>query len=254
MTGRLPGPTPRALCAGFEGDRRRRVARDRGSRVGLSRGGSPPPCGARGTHAGAPARRRGTRGGRARGARGRACGRGRRGTRGCIRVGSRRRTTPGETTPGTPCSEVEGGVGRSSGGTTRRRSPGGRQGAERGAGWVTIPPGAEHRPAGGVDHESAVKWLTTGPPLKPFSLAQRFLRDARALLVGRSPGRSRAPPSRVNYQPESRMRAIRQSGSEGGPAGVTTGRPYPYQHPMCKVPLGSRRREHPPTALEELAG
>ena len=166
MTGRLPGPTPRALCAGFEGDRRRRLARDRGSRVGLSRGGSPPPCGARGTHAGAPARRRGTRGGRARGARGRACGRGRRGTRGCIRVGSRRRTTPGETTPGTPCSEVEGGVGRSSGGTTRRRSPGGRQGAERGAGWVTIPPGAEHRPAGGVDHESAVKWLTTGPPLK----------------------------------------------------------------------------------------
>ena len=27
------------------------------------------------------------------------------------------------------------------------------------------------------------------------------------------------------------MRAIRQSGSEGGAAGVTTGRPYPYLPP-----------------------
>ena len=32
------------------------------------------------------------------------------------------------------------------------------------------------------------------------------------------------------------MRAIRQSGSEGGAAGVTTGRPYPYQRPLPEVP------------------
>ena len=30
------------------------------------------------------------------------------------------------------------------------------------------------------------------------------------------------------------MRAIRQSGSEGGAAGVTTGRPYPYQLPYMR--------------------
>jgi hypothetical protein len=30
------------------------------------------------------------------------------------------------------------------------------------------------------------------------------------------------------YRLESRMREIRQSGSEGGAAGNTTGRPYPY--------------------------
>jgi len=228
VTGRPPCPTPRALCAGFEGDRRRRVARDRGSRVGLSRGGSPPPCGARGTHAGAPARRRGTRGGRARGARGRACGRGRRGTRGCTRVGSRRRTTPGETTPGTPCSEVEGGAGRSSGGTTRRWSPGGQQRAERGAGWVTIPPGAGRRPAGGVDHESAVEWLTTGPPLKsptaPFGGSGRDGATGRAGRAKRGVGGGRERDDGCRWEQWDDGAAARGAGAGAAKVAVSEGR------------------------------
>jgi len=40
------------------------------------------------------------------------------------------------------------------------------------------------------------------------------------------------------------MRAIRQSGSEGGAAGVTTGRPYPYTVHASPTRL-AKRRERP---------
>ena len=37
----------------------------------------------------------------------------------------------------------------------------------------------------------------------------------------------------VNHRPESRMREIRTSGSEGGGAGNPTGSSYPYQMKNC---------------------
>jgi len=39
------------------------------------------------------------------------------------------------------------------------------------------------------------------------------------------------------------MRAIRQSGSEGGAAGVTTGRPYPYTATLAQCVTTTRRSE-----------
>jgi hypothetical protein len=188
VTGRPPCPTHRALLAGSVGDWRRRVARDRASREGLSRRGPPLPCVARGTPAGARARRRGMRGGRARGARERACDHAPRGTRGRRRVGSPRRTALVETTPGTPCSDVEEGFGPAPTGTTRRRSRGDRQGAR--ARWITIPPGECRLAAAGVDHAAAAEWIRTSPPLKT--------RSRRAGAPLRAPRRDRSRGRRAN--------------------------------------------------------
>ena len=50
------------------------------------------------------------------------------------------------------------------------------------------------------------------------------------------------------------MREIRQSGSEGGAAGVTTGRLYPYPRSARSVPVGTAARAYPMGSVEYARG
>ena len=56
----------------------------------------------------------------------------------------------------------------------------------------------------------------TRPRPGPSTLDQRLLRRPRAVLHDHGPESSVSILSKVNHQPESRMREIRTSGSEGG--------------------------------------
>ena len=76
----------------------------------------------------------------------------------------------------------------------------------------------------------------SGPP----TLAYCLLYGARAVLLIRGPGFALFVLDEVNLQLESRVREIRQHGSEGGGAGIT-GSPYPYtasssDFPRSRVP------------------
>jgi hypothetical protein len=149
VTERIPCPRFRALSSAFEGDLRRRVARDRASRAGLSR----VPCVEHASPAAVAARPRGTRGGQSRGGREPACDPEPCGRRRYRPAASATPTAPVETTPGTRCSDVEEGLRRSSIGTTPRHrnatlariEPGGSRSrraptAPRRIPWITIPP------------------------------------------------------------------------------------------------------------------
>jgi hypothetical protein len=78
-----------------------------------------------------------------------------------------------------------------------------------------------------------------GPP----TLAERLLRATRVVQPERSPCSFRSILPEVNHQLESRMREIRQSGSEGGGAGSQTGPPYPYRLDALanRWPVGPKR-------------